>query len=263
MVAAPAPRVPRGPARGAARARRPGPGTGGGGAWLPPGLSRGARAARRLGGPGQGEPGLQAAAHPHQLHGLAAGGAGEGLQREPLPRRVHARGAGAAPRPGRVPSSGKDPRPPSPRSPAPALCSGGAAASVPGPPGARLPAGRRRRRRVSWAQRLRGSSAGVPESRLGGRRLPRSSKHSGCARPGSRAGALATWRRGLGGWAEGGRRAQRRAGEGDGPPRPAGSAGSPAPGRLLSCRLQAIQMETCTHPALGRGGQLEEGGAET
>lgn len=50
---------------------------------------------------------MQAETNADQLHGLAAGGAGEGVQREPLPGCVHAGGAGAPAGPGGVQGPGK------------------------------------------------------------------------------------------------------------------------------------------------------------
>uniref|UniRef100_A0A673TQG5 Uncharacterized protein n=1 Tax=Suricata suricatta TaxID=37032 RepID=A0A673TQG5_SURSU len=133
----------------------------------------------------RGHAGEQAAAHPHQLHRLAAGGAGEGVQREPLPRRVHAGGAGAAPGSGRVPSAGKDRR--FSRSQRPTTRPAGAGpAFVPG-------GGPRPRFRARLALAGPEVAAGIWGSglaerrrgRLGRDRRPRSNRNSGCVGPGS------------------------------------------------------------------------------
>lgn len=51
---------------------------------------------------------MQAETHEDEFHGVAAGGAREGFQREPLSRCVHAGGAGSQAGPGGVQGSGKN-----------------------------------------------------------------------------------------------------------------------------------------------------------
>uniref|UniRef100_A0A8B9BUY4 Aristaless related homeobox n=1 Tax=Anser brachyrhynchus TaxID=132585 RepID=A0A8B9BUY4_9AVES len=109
----------RGAAEGGPPGRRRGPRGGGRGA-VP---QRGAAAAPR-GRRGQGRRGErvplgrqrlrggaaqeEAAPLPHHLHQLPAGGAGEGLPENPLPRRLHQGGAGHEARPDRSPSAALD-----------------------------------------------------------------------------------------------------------------------------------------------------------